>query len=74
MGAGNSTRGRVRSPHLFALRKDGIYSTALVFLFQENFREAETAAGRIAKLNAEARQHLKARPMSAQERVLSRRY
>ena len=36
--------------------------------------EAETAAGRIAKLNAEARQHLKARPMSAQERVLSRRY
>jgi len=36
--------------------------------------EGETAAGRIAKLNAEARQHLKARPMSAQERVLSRRY
>jgi hypothetical protein len=36
--------------------------------------ETETAAGRIAKLNAEARQHLKARPMSAQERVLSRRY
>jgi hypothetical protein len=41
---------------------------------QAAMAEGETAAGRVAKLNAEARQHLKARPMSAQERVLSRRY
>lgn len=37
-------------PHLFAVRKDDIQSAALVFLFQENFRKTETAAGEFASI------------------------